>query len=60
MHRMCTVDNADKIMVLENGSMAETDSPEELKNVTEYLPAWSKGKLLLQIKLAFLNLLFCR
>lgn len=31
MHRMCTVDNADKIMVLENGSVAETDSPEELK-----------------------------
>jgi len=30
-HRMRTVANADKIVVLENGSVAETGSPEELK-----------------------------
>ena len=31
-HRMRTVANADKIVVLENGSVAESGSPEELKN----------------------------
>ena len=30
-HRMRTIANADKIVVLENGSVAETDSPEKLK-----------------------------
>ncbi len=30
-HRMRTVANADKVVVLENGRVAETGSPEELK-----------------------------
>jgi len=31
-HRMRTIANADKIVVLENGEVAESSSPEELKN----------------------------
>ena len=30
-HRMRTVANADKVIVLENGRVAETGTPEELK-----------------------------
>ena len=30
-HRMRTIANADKIVVLDNGNVAETGSPEELK-----------------------------
>lgn len=39
-HRMRTVANADKIVVLENGSVAEMGTPEELKKKMVYLPGW--------------------
>ena len=43
-HRMRTVENADKIVVLKNGVVAEQGTPAQLKAAGGELPAWLRCK----------------
>ena len=44
-HRMRTVENADKIIVLSNGTVAEAGNPNELMNKTDCSDIWLNFKL---------------